>query len=342
MLWHNKASSKPEWSSMLLALSFDVAVAMGPHAHLHVPDTVPPNVLQLHRAVSQPAWPTHFPDGSPLPTPAVLGAAEQFGTRICIREAYRRIRAEMPLARAERVSKEGSCCRSKGVIITGNAGCGKTFYALFEMHQRIHQPHAHGHPRHHIIYHNAAHNIMVRIRGAHPSTRTVAGETLTVTPRLTLGDIEYAASLDSFKEELRCPTTLYILDPGVIGANLPLPSSTCRAEIQCVLPPDWCQAQVMVHFKERVAFLQTRFLPCLDAHEIELCRRVTCPTQEEVEEDKVNLNSMWQLDGHLRTGIMWQSDSHDTAAFHNIYSMQPMMSSHVTCMPHSIHAHSSP
>jgi hypothetical protein len=105
---------------LLLALGSDIAVSVqvpGQHAPRE------PNVLQLHRAVTQPQWPKN-PDGTDmLPHPYVFADPKK-GARIFIRQAYRWMLNELPLAKTER-SSEGRGNSSHGVAVLGNAGIGK-------------------------------------------------------------------------------------------------------------------------------------------------------------------------------------------------------------------------
>jgi hypothetical protein len=90
---------------------------------------VTPNLLQLHRAVSQPSWQQPAPGRSVLPAPAVF-ADTAFGSRIYIRQAYEWMLAELPLAKQERVTVQHGLA-GKGVAVLGNAGIGKVRSSFF-------------------------------------------------------------------------------------------------------------------------------------------------------------------------------------------------------------------
>lgn len=114
------ALTDPDWSSFLLSLGSDVAVSVALPGQ-SVPST--PNMLQLHRATTQENWPKSMDGQSLLPPPAVL-ANDRLGSRIYIRQAYRWMSAELPLAKQE--------CQAaaQGVAVCGNDGIGKVRLTL--------------------------------------------------------------------------------------------------------------------------------------------------------------------------------------------------------------------
>lgn len=198
------ASSRPNWSSFFLALGSDVAVRMQHPGHTSLPSE--PNVLQLHRAVTQSHWPTEL-NGQPLPPPTLYGrhVSTYPGSQ------YRSIFDACALAREEHINEFGGGIPSQGTVILGNPGTGKSMALLVHMSSLL-QPVA-GQDRPTIIFACHMHGpaaasvggalspaLVTRLRGA------LAPSPDEPPPRLGLDDIQYAHTIAPFFESLRLDT----------------------------------------------------------------------------------------------------------------------------------------
>ena len=107
-----------EWSSLFLALGSDVSQYVPPVGGVAGGPQPSANLLRLHRAVGAANWPSN--QSSPY-----LFGQSRFGSRLFRQPAYARLRKELPLAIAERITDDHGGTPGAGVLISGNAGTGK-------------------------------------------------------------------------------------------------------------------------------------------------------------------------------------------------------------------------